>query len=400
MDLKRCRVCRSFDLLKVCSFPDVPLAGDFKDDINQVDIYYPLVLLFCLECKVLQIEKAVDQERLFNTYFFSTSTVPSLVTHFNEFAYWIVDRYKPKTVLEVGCNDGLLLDGLKKLGVETFGVDMAANIVNLALEKNLNIKNTKFCKENISDFLDWLPKIDIITTSNTFPHNDDPNGFLSTVKTLLKSNGRIILEVMYAGSLREKLQWDTLYHEHLHVHSLTSLEYLLNRNGFSIEDAEILDMHAGTLRVVAVSGDKPSSVRVKEIIRSEKITNLNTIESWKKFGIDSLKSIEDCKNFLYDLDRTKKIWAYGASGRSTMWLNAAKLFFVEKIVDASFLRIGRFVPGISIPVVGPAEFDLYQPDYTLITAWNYSQQIISQHTNYQGKWIVPLPTFKIVEGSK
>ncbi len=396
MQLIECRVCGSKQLNRVFSLPDLPLAGDFKNDPLRVDEEFPLDLLFCEGCKVIQIDQTIELNRLFNTYAFSSSTVPSLVEHFQEYADWLVDRVNPESVLEIGCNDGILLYPLSEKGIKVFGVDMSNNIGDIARSRGFDVKSTKFGTEQLQSFVEWLGSVDLITASNAFPHNDDPNGFLSTAKRLLSNTGHLALEVMYAGSLKTELQWDTVYHEHLHIHSLQSLKNLLEINGFSLISAEIVAMHAGSLRIIARPGIHTMEDGAIAILQHEEESGLNTLESWLDFEVQSIASIKRCESEMTQIASQARVWAYGASGRASMWLNASKLDFIEKVVDASPLRAGRFMPGVSTPIVLPAEFDLDQPDFTLITAWNYADRIMAQHPNYQGKWVIPLPTFKII----
>jgi methylation protein EvaC len=144
MQLKECRVCYSNELHRVFSLPDLPLAGDFKTDQNAKDEIFPLDLLFCFKCKVVQIDQTIDLNRLFNTYAFSSSTVPSLVEHFAEYADWLVTQLNPQSVLEIGCNDGILLYPLSQKGVSVFGVDMSNNIGDIARARGLDVMSTKF----------------------------------------------------------------------------------------------------------------------------------------------------------------------------------------------------------------------------------------------------------------
>ena len=202
MVIEHCRVCQSQNLHEIFSLADIPLAGDFKLNQKDYDIRFPLLLLFCSDCKVIQIDQSVDLNRLFNTYAFSSSTIPSLVKHFESYAEWIFKKFNPTSVLEVGCNDGILLEPLKKRGINVFGVDMSSNIGDIARSKGLNVKTIKFGLNEIDVLSKWSGHIDVITASNAFPHNDDPSGFLQTVKALLSQNGVLILEVMYAGSLK------------------------------------------------------------------------------------------------------------------------------------------------------------------------------------------------------
>lgn len=225
-----CRCCGSIDLHEVFSLPPIPLVGAFTLKSEIAVEKFPITLFFCETCKVLQIRENIDEQILFNQYSFSSSTVNSLVKHFDDYAEWIKNFVDPKSVLEVGSNDGILLSPLEKMGIRAFGVDISSNITEIARAKGLNVKNVKFGLDNQTEISDWiLEKVDLISASNTFPHNDDPNGFLETAINLLSDRGKISLEVMYAGSLEENLQWDTIYHEHLHFHSLTSLKNLFEK---------------------------------------------------------------------------------------------------------------------------------------------------------------------------
>jgi len=392
--IEKCRVCSSNELSNVFSLKSIPLAGDFKISQHTKDEEFPLDLLFCEKCKVVQIAQTIDLNRLFNTYAFSSSTIPSLVEHFKNYAKWIQSNISPKRVLEVGCNDGILLEPLREMGIETFGVDMSSNIGDLARAKGLNVLSIKFGTEKLKQLKDWAGQLDLLTASNAFPHNDDPNGFLSTALELLNEKGAIVLEVMYAGSLQNGIQWDTVYHEHLHIHSLKSLSYLLELNGFSVTHSEIVPMHAGSLRVIARKGSHAPDSSTLKILANEEETNLNTLSAWKVFNEKSLQSIEIVKGKLEELSKNGRVWAYGASGRATMWLNAGEMTYIKGVVDASPLRAGRFMPGVSTPILSPSEFNTSAPEYVFVTAWNYLDKIVAQHPNFTGKWIVPLPEYR------
>lgn len=394
-EIVRCRVCTGSLLRNIFSLKSIPLAGDFKTSRDIVDLTIPLDLLFCESCKVLQIAQTVDLARLFGIYAFSSSTIPALVDHFSKFAEWIVGKFKPRNLLEIGCNDGILMQPLKDRGVKVYGVDISENISELGRSRGLDVRTMKFGTGQLDVLKSWLGEVDVISASNSFPHNDDPIGFLYTAKELLAENGTLILEVMYAGNLKSDLQWDSIYHEHLHIHSLESIKNLLEICGFYLSSAEVVDMHSGSLRITAKLQSVALDQAASQILQREIETDLNTYESWSIFSGDSWKNIKDVRSKLWEVSKSGRVWAYGASGRSTMWLNVANLDFVERVVDASPLRVGKFVPGVSIPIVAKDELDAVQPEYTFVTAWNYSKIIKSQHGSYQGKWIIPLPELRI-----
>lgn len=395
VDLDSCRVCKSKKLHSILCLGEVPLAGDFKKSIDLMDERYPLNLIFCENCKVVQVEKSIDLVRLFNTYSFSSSTIPNLIAHFQEYSRWIIRNVNPTSALEVGCNDGILLKPLLETGVRVHGVDMSENISQMARDRGLDVKSLKFSIENLDFIKDWVGEVDLITASNAFPHNDDPNGFLQTTKGLLTKTGVLALEVMYGGNLKSETQWDTVYHEHLHIHTVSSLNYLLKQNAFNLFHIEWVPMHAGSIRVLASIDQREKHASVGEFLDIEERSNLNTLESWQEFERKSYESIRTVHEELLKLyERGHRIWAYGASGRASMWMNVAELNFVEKIVDASPLRFDHFLPGTMTPIVSPDQLEEGSPDYTLITAWNYVESIVSQHPTYNGEWIIPLPVYR------
>lgn len=391
-----CRVCLSSDLESVMSIPPIPLVGEFTREPNLNPDLFPITVSQCQECKVLQIQEDVDSVRLFREYSFSSSTVPGLVRHFSDYAQWIWERYRPQTLLEVGCNDGVLLTPLSKFGVKVFGLDISENIGELARSKGLSVRSSKFCLEEKDRIMEWTGKVDFISASNTFPHNDDPNGFLRTAKYLLSESGHLALEVMYAGSLQTSLQWDTIYHEHLHFHSLESIKNLLGFHGFIIEYAEIVPMHAGSLRIVASpNSSSKEGGSVLEILESEKRLGLNLISSWKLFAESCWKSIEVTHQKLKEISRSERVWAYGASGRATMWLKVANLDFIESVLDASPLRANHFMPGSDVAIIEPSSLEKVSGDLTVfVTAWNYLDGIRAQHPHFKGRWVVPLPEYR------
>ena len=399
-NLMKCRSCSSSELLLILDFKPVPLVGEFTVKPNPDAEHFPIKLYFCTNCKVLLIAESIDSEKLFNEYSFSSSTVPNLVIHFEQLAKWIVEKIKPKVVFEIGCNDGILLKPLENLGIKTFGVDISRNITEVACGKGLDVKKMKFGTDTVEEISKWVKNVDLITASNTFPHNADPNGFLESAHQILSDEGKLVLEVMYAGSLRDYLQWDTVYHEHLHFHSLASLENLLNLNDFYVTHAEIVPMHAGSLRVIASKKIGTYTEEYLAIKDYENSTFLNTEQSWIEFAKACKESIVEIKSGLEKYSKNGRVWAYGASGRASMWINVAEISFIEKVVDASPLRASHFMPGSSIPIVLPEEFEVNPPTAIFVTAWNYFESIITQHPNYRGTWVTPLPKYQEISTSE
>jgi SAM-dependent methyltransferase len=318
--------------------------------------------------------------------------VDYLVQHFVNYAAWIKKNLDPQFVVEFGCNDGILLEPLEKLGIRTCGIDISHNITALARKKGLNVITGYFNVDLARQIGKEYGAVDVVTGSNAFPHNDHPEEILLAAQEVLKDNGHFCLEVMYAGSLLEQLQWDSMYHEHLSYFCLSTLEVLLNRFGFHTVHAEIVPMHAGSLRVVAAKdpGEKPDST-VEMLLSKETGMALTEPQTWQEFSRTTQRQIYVVKEILANLGKDKRIWGYGAAGRATMWVNACKMNYLEAIVDSSPLRAGRLMPGTHTPIVFPDALRVNPPDYILVTAWNYFDTIRSKESWYKGIWIVPAP---------
>jgi 2-polyprenyl-3-methyl-5-hydroxy-6-metoxy-1,4-benzoquinol methylase len=358
---------------------------------------YPLPIHVCRKCGLVQTTYVIPSDTLFVNYFFSSSTVSYLVNHFAEYAKWLKEKYNPEFVVEFGCNDGILLAPLEKLGIRACGIDISHNITDLARGKGLNAITGYFDKATAHAIREKYGPADIVTGSNAFPHNDHPENILIAAQEMLKDNGHICLEMMYAGSLLEKVQWDSMYHEHLSYFCLTTIEVLLQRYGFHAVHAEIIPMHAGSLRVVAaVNPNEIPDASVETMLAYEKTNGYTDLNSWRKFSSDTQRQIMVVKEVISSLTHEKRIWGYGAAGRATMWVNACKMNYLEAIVDESPLRAGRLMPGTHTPIVFPEALRVTPPDYILVTAWNYFDQIRLKEAWYKGIWIIPVPELRFV----
>lgn len=392
-----CRGCESKQLEAFLNLGDMPLAGGFlasKADISKENVY-PLPVHVCKDCGLVQILEVIDPEILFQDYSFSSSTIAPLVQHFKSYADWIKVNFNPKTVLEFGCNDGVLIDPLNKLGIRAAGIDVSKNISELAQSKGLDVSAGYFNVESALQLRERLGEIDLVTGSNAFAHNDQPGKILEAAKTVLSKDGLLCLEVMYAGDLIEQYQWDTLYHEHLTFYSLTTISKLLSRYGFKVIRAERIPMHGGSLRLAAsVSSNATQHPSVAELFNYEEKNALAKPETWQAWGSHIARKIEVVDKTLSRLSKNACIWGYGAAGKSTLWVNACKMNYLDKMVDASPLRAGKLMPGTHTPIVFPEELKANPPDYIFITAWNYAEHIKSKESWFNGIWITPLPELR------
>ncbi|HEV2805089.1 MAG TPA: class I SAM-dependent methyltransferase [Chthoniobacterales bacterium] len=393
-----CRACESKNLKEILNLGEMALAGGFLEDEKAIreEQKFPLPVHVCLDCSLVQILEVIDPAILFRDYSFSSSTIPPLVKHFEGYAQWLASRLSPKLVYEFGCNDGVLLAPLEKLGISAKGVDISENITEMARAKGLDVVTGFFDDATARSLVEKYGPADVVTGSNAFAHNDHPERVLEAARIALKDSGHLCLEVMYAGDLLELLQWDTLYHEHLTFYSLKTLEVLLKRYGFHLVHAERIPMHGGSLRVIAaVKEGEARSPELEEVARYEEKTRLGDPQTWIDFGAHIGRKIDVVRQTLGRLSKNSRIWGYGAAGKATMWVNACDMTYLEAMVDASPLRAGKKMPGTHTPIVFPAELRKNPPDYIFITAWNYADVIRQNESWFDGIWVTPLPDLRM-----
>jgi SAM-dependent methyltransferase len=391
-----CRACGVPALRLALDLGEQPLAGGFLSGPEAItaERRFPLRVFVCERCSLVQIVDVVDPDLLFQEYSFSSSTIPALVAHFDAYADWIADHFRPRRVVEFGCNDGVLLAPLEQLGIEAWGVDISGNITELARTKGLNVLTGFFDVEAAEEIRERAGLAEVVTGSNAFAHNEHPERILDAAKAVLEPDGHLCLEVMYAGDLLELVQWDTLYHEHLTFYSLGTLRRLLERHGFYPEHAERIPMHGGSLRLSAALAPVEGSESLLAIEEYERSTQLNDPNTWLEFGARVARKIDIVRDTFDVLRHEKRIWGYGAAGKATMWVNACGMDYLEAMVDASPLRAGKLMPGTHTPIVFPEEMKKRPPDVVFITAWNYADGIRANEGWYNGVWATPLPDLR------
>lgn len=393
-----CRGCAKTEVRPFFDLGELPLAGGFlTEDQVASEKRYPLLVSVCEYCGLVQIVSPVDPEILFQQYSFATGTVPGLVRHFDDYAQWISDRMHPGSVIEFGCNDGTLIAALQQRGIRSVGIDLSANITEMAREQGRNVLTGAFGPESVDELRGEIGQVDLITGSNVFAHNADPTAILDATDSLLAPGGVLSVEVMYAGDLLDQLQWDTLYHEHLTFYSLETLRTLLYRHGFEPISALRIPMHGGSLRLAAARlGRREADASVSDLAEWELRRGLNEAATWDGFAATCRRRIDAFGDTMRRLSAGTSMWGYGAAGKATMWVNACDMNYLEALVDASPLRYGKLMPGTHTPIVSPDEFKRHQPDYVFVSAWNYLDAIRANEPGYAGYWIVPLPEMRIL----
>ena len=396
-----CRTCGSDQLTLLVDYGNMPLAGGFltRDELSR-QAAFPLRLARCADCTLMQILDVVPPAHIFTQYSYVSSTTRTLIDHFAEMGREIVagERAAGRLVVEFGCNDGILLQPMRDAGARVVGVDPSDVALRASQEGGWPLVQAYFDDTTAGRVKAEHGPARIVTGNNVFAHVDDLHAIVRGVTTLLEDEGVFIFEVQYQGDLLALVQYDTVYHEHTCYHSLIALARLLSAHGLRIVDVKRIPIHAGSIRVTAAragTARQPAPI-VAEMLEAERGWNVD------RFGEQVEARRQSLRHLVTDLRRAgRRVVGYGAAGRSTILLNYCGLGsdLVEYVLDMSPLRSGKYVPGVSIPIVPPEVFHANPPDYAIMTAWNYEPEIVRKEQAFLsngGRFIVPLPEVRIV----
>jgi SAM-dependent methyltransferase len=406
MKLNQCRICDNKGLTEIIDLGEMALANEFIDDVDDEETQYPLRLVWCSECYLVQIDEIVPPDELFSEYIYVSGTSERLQNHFDELAANITNRYPITTdgsVVDIGSNDGTLLSRFQKRDLDVLGVEPATNIAELANKKGIETINEFFSSDVSTKIVDSYNLFELVTATNVFAHTHNVQDFVQGVYELLTDEGIFVIEVPYLIDLLEGTEFDTIYHEHLSYFAVHPLKKLFEDHNMRILNVERKNIHGGSIRLeVAKEGSSHSPKEtVEEIILFEKEWGLDTFDSYQTFA----ENIHRLKSELVELleqlkDEGNSIAGYGAAAKGNTLLNYYDIGTetIEFIADKNELKQGKYTPGSNIPVVAPDHIYEADPDYILILAWNFSEEIISQQEEFKeegGKFIIPIPEVKI-----
>jgi len=402
----QCYICSSTSLTNFLNLGNHPPPLNFvtKERLLDRNEAFPLQVFFCSNCGLVQLGDAVDPKIMFKEYLYTSGISTAFRTHLESFAEKLVERFSPNKddlVIDIASNDGTLLQFFKNSGLRVLGVE-PSNIADIAKENGIQTVNDFFNEEVAKQILDENGQAKIITITNAFAHIKDLDSLMNGIKILLKEDGVFVSESQYLVDIIEKLEYDTIYHEHLRYYCLKPLIQLFEKYNMEVFDCERISSHGGSIRVYAsLKGKFTKSDNVKNIIDYEDKLKLSEIETYQAFA----KKIYENKNKLIAL--LSKIKADGhnivgisAPARSSTILNFCNINTenLEYIAEKSVLKIGKFTPGSHIPVVGDKQLVSDQPDFALLLSWHLSDSIIPKIRNdgFKGKIIIPLPEPKII----
>lgn len=402
-----CRSCGGSNLHRVIDLGKTPLANALltENQLNEPEPRFPLNVVFCEDCTLLQITETVPPDMLFSDYVYFSSFSDTAVASAKDLAsalHSARDLTPESLVVEIASNDGYLLRHYRDAGIPVLGVEPAANIAQAAREAGIDTRCAFFGPEEAARMIRENLHADVIHANNVLAHVADLNGFVKGLKTLLKPAGLVVIEVPYVGDMIEQVEFDTIYHEHLCYFSLTALDQLFVRHNLEIFDVERISIHGGSLRIYVGHGGEQRTDRAANLAAHEENKGLTEHAYYADFAgrVTALK-----EKLISTLARLKaddmRIVGYGASAKGATLLNTfgigAKL--LDFIADRSSVKQGKFAPGTHLPIVNPDVLLEQQPDYALLLTWNFADEILEQQKEYRsrgGKFIIPVPDVQIV----
>jgi SAM-dependent methyltransferase len=399
-----CISCNSNNLTDLLHLGMLPIADALLKAPEEKEFCAPCTLAYCSTCHLLQIKEIVPPKLLFcNNYPYYSSVITALKKHFTESAETIISERqlnKDNFVLEIASNDGIMLETFKNHGIKVLGIDPAEGPANIAIEKGIETIVDFFGIQTAEYIAQKYGKADVILGNNVLAHTPYLNDFLTGIKKVLSQKGIAVIEVPYAREMLEKKEFDTIFHQHISYFSVTSVKYAIESNGLFLNAVKPISIHGGSLRLFISLENNPDP-SVSKMLEEENVAGINTVEYLSKFET----RIKDLKTELNNLlsaikGDNKTIAGYGAAGKANTLLTFFSIGsnYLLAIGDKNKVKQGMFFTGNKLPVISPEELIDKNPDYILILAWNFSQEIIAElkEKGFKGKFIIPIPKPQVI----
>ena len=398
-----CRSCGSHYGELILDLGEQPLANNLlaPENLAQPEPRFPLRLAVCTECWLLQITDLVPPVELFSDYIYFSSYSDAWVKHAAECAARYRDEFAPNYVIEIASNDGYLLRHFAEAKIPHLGIEPAENIAAVARENGVQTR-TDFFTEKLAEELAAEKQPDLILANNVFAHAPDINDFVAGLKTLLAPEGRAILEFPHAVEMIAQTEFDTIYHEHVFCFTLTALESIFARHDLRITRVERTPLHGGSLRIFVRHDSHTADETVAALREEENQLGVGSLAYYQDFTAKASAIRDQLREQINALKAEgKTLAAYGAAAKGSTLLNfcgitADDLAFVA---DRSPHKQGKLMPGAHVPIVLAEELAQRAPDVTLLLAWNFADEILTQQQAYRdagGKFLIPIPEVQLV----
>ncbi len=401
-----CQVCSSSDTVEILDlgYHPPPLVLPTKQQLREPETRYPLPVVRCRSCGLVQLDYIVDPRVLFLNYTYESSASRGFVMHLRELSAELYAKFKLSgrdLVVDIGSNDGTALEGYKQRGVRVLGIE-PSNIGHLAANRGVPTLKGFFGPEIGKQVLVKEGKAKIVTALNVFAHVAPVDSFMNGVDMILDDSGAFVTESLFLLDLVSKLEYDAIYHEHLRYYSLKSLMSLLEHFGFEAFDATRIPTHGGSIRVFAGRrGKHQVSDTVQRILNEENRAGLESPDTFSDFARRVSENRLKLKSLLWRIKREgKRIVGVGAPARSSTLLNYCMIGpdLLEYVAETSKIKVGKYTPGTHIPIIEESQVYVDPPDYLLLLSWHLKDDVMAniKDHGYRGRFILPLPDVEVV----
>jgi SAM-dependent methyltransferase len=378
------------------------------EQLNHMEPFYPLRAYVCHECFLVQLDEYVAPGDIFSDYAYFSSYADSWVEHARRYAEAMTRRLglgARSRVVEIASNDGYLLQHFVRAGIPVLGVEPAANVAKVAVEKGIPTTVRFFGQETAREIARDTGQADLLLGNNVLAHVPGLNDFVAGMKILLKPRGVITMEFPHLYRLMERNQFDTIYHEHFSYFSFFTVEKVFAAHGLTLFDVEEIETHGGSLRIFARHADNdtlPVAAGVAALRQRELDEGFARIETYAAFAEQVRETKRAILEFLIGAKRAgKTVVGYGAPGKGNTLLNycGIRQDFLDYTVDRSPHKQGKYTPGTRIPILAPERIRETRPDYVFILPWNLLDEIAGQMSyvrEWGGKFVVPIPRVRVL----
>ena len=380
-----------------------------KSQLNKMEPFYPIHVYFCDNCLLVQLEESMTPKELFHNYSYFSSQSKGWMKHIESYAIMITEKLnlnEKSQIVEIGSNDGYLLQFFVKQGIPAIGIEPASNVAEEAIKQGIPTIAKFFDKETTEELISQNKKADLIVGNNVLAQVPDINGFAENLRKLLKPNGTITIEFHHIMNLIDNNQFDTISHERFFYLSFTVVEKIFANNGLTIFDVEEIPTHGGSLRIYTrhtSDNSKPTKPSVLELRKKEEHYGLNNCKKYISFNEKVKQTRRAILTYLIDLkNNNKSIVGYGAHAEANTLLNYCGLRsdFIDYTADRNPYKQGKFLGGSYIPIFSPDKIKETKPDYVFILPWSIKKEIMVQMAyvgEWGGKFIVPIPEISVYD---